>query len=133
MSEPLATAVPAGRLARLATLPLLAPLRGRDYRLVWFGESVSLLGDQFHYVALSWLVLGLTGSGLALGTVLLAASLPRGAFVLVGGVLADRVSPRALMLGSNIIRAIVTAAICGLVLGSQIQVWHLVLAGLVFG
>ena len=48
-------------------MPLLAPLQRRDYRLVWFGESVSLLGDQFHYVALSWLVLELTGSGLALG------------------------------------------------------------------
>src|SRR5512141_899662 len=131
MSEPIATAVPADRFARLGALPLLAPLRGRDYRLVWFGESVSLLGDQFHYVALSWLVLGLTGSGLALGTVLLAAALPRGAFVLVGGVLADRASPRTLMLGSNVIRAIVTAAIAALVLGSQIQIWQLVLVGVI--
>jgi predicted MFS family arabinose efflux permease len=133
MSEPVAAPAFERRLARLAQLELFAPLRGRDYRLVWFGESVSLLGDQFHYVALSWLVLGLTGSGLALGTVLLAASLPRGAFVLVGGVLADRVSPRALMLGSNVIRAIVTTAIAGLVLGSHIQIWQLVVAGVVFG
>ncbi len=116
-----------------AKTPLFVPLRGRDYRLVWFGESVSLLGDQFHYVALSWLVLSLTGSGLALGTVLLAASLPRGTFVLVGGVLADRISPRALMLGSNAVRAVVTSAVAGLVLGSQIQVWHLVIVGVVFG
>ena len=133
MSESVPTTVAEGRLARFARLSLFVPLRGRDYRLVWFGESVSLLGDQFHYVALSWLVLGLTGSGLALGTVLLAASLPRGAFVLVGGVLADRVSPRALMLGSNVIRAIVTTVIAGLVLGSQIQIWQLVMAGVVFG
>ena len=133
MTEPVTAIAPDGRLARVARLPLFAPLRGRDYRLVWFGESVSLLGDQFHYVALSWLVLGLTGSGLALGTVLLAASLPRGAFVLVGGVLADRVSPRTLMLGSNVIRAIVTTVVAGLVFGSQIQVWQLVLAGIVFG
>jgi hypothetical protein len=83
-----------GPLARIGRLPLFAPLRFRDFRLVWFGESISLLGDQLHYVALSWLVLGLTGSGLALGTVLLAASLPRGAFLLVGGALSDRISPR---------------------------------------
>src|SRR5512141_590857 len=133
MSEPMTVATPVGRTARLARLPLFAPLLGRDYRLVWFGESVSLLGDQFHYVALSWLVLGLTGSGLALGTVLFAASLPRGVFILVGGVLADRVSPRALMLGSNVVRAVVTTAIAGLVLGSQVQVWQLVAAGVVFG
>jgi MFS family permease len=133
MSEPISVPNPIGRSARLARLPLLAPLLGRDYRLVWFGESISLLGDQFHYVALSWLVLGLTGSGLALGTVLFAASLPRGAFLLLGGVLADRISPRALMLGSNVIRAIVTTAIAGLVLGSQVQIWQLVAAGVIFG
>jgi uncharacterized HhH-GPD family protein len=95
MSERVGTVAPVGRLDRLAQLPLLAPLQVRDYRLVWFGESVSLLGDQFHYVALAWLVLQLTGSGLALGTVLLASSLPRGAFLLFGGVLADRVSQAA--------------------------------------
>ncbi len=122
-----------GRRERLARLPLLAPLHSHDYRLVWFGESVSLLGDQFHYVALSWLVLELTGSGLALGTVLLAASLPRGAFLLFGGVLADRVSPRAVMLISNAMRAMITTVIAALVFGSQIEVWQLVVAGALFG
>jgi hypothetical protein len=43
--------------ARAARLPILAPLAGRDFRLVWFGESVSLLGDQFHLIARSWLEL----------------------------------------------------------------------------
>lgn len=124
---------PAGPIARVASVPLLAPLRTRDFRLVWFGESVSLLGDQFHYVALSWLVLGLTGSGLALGTVLLAASLPRGAFLLVGGVLSDRFSPRTLMLWSNLVRAAVTSAIAVLVLGGRVEIWQLVAAGVLFG
>ena len=123
----------AGPLGRLRRLPLLEPLRIRDFRLVWFGESISLLGDQFHYVALSWLVLGLTGSGLALGTVLRAASLPRGAFLLVGGALSDRVSPRTLMFGSNVARAVVTTAVAVLVLGGRVEIWHLVLAGALFG
>ena len=112
---------------------MLDTLRIRNFRLVWFGESISLLGDQFHYVALSWLVLGLTGSGLALGTVLLAASLPRGAFLLVGGALSDRVSPRTLMFGSNLARAIITTAVAILVLDGRIEIWHLVLAGVLFG
>lgn len=123
----------AGPIDRLRRLPLLEPLRIRDFRLVWFGESTSLLGDQFHYVALSWLVLGLTGSGLALGTVLLAASLPRGAFLLVGGALSDRVSPRSLMFGSNVARAVITTAVAVLVLGGRIEIWHLALAGALFG
>lgn len=133
MSERVGAVAAIGRRERLARLPLLAPLQVRDYRLVWFGESVSLLGDQFHYVALSWLVLELTGSGLALGTVLLASSLPRGAFLLFGGVLADRVSPRALMLVSNVIRAMLTTVIAALVFGSQIQLWQLIVAGVIFG
>jgi predicted MFS family arabinose efflux permease len=130
MSELAAVTAPVGRLGRL---PLLLPLVHRNYRLVWFGESVSLLGDQFHYVALSWLVLGMTGSGLALGTVLLASALPRGAFVLIGGVLTDRVSPRNLMLVSNLVRAAVTTAIAALVLGAQVQIWQLIAAGVIFG
>ena len=66
---------------------MIAPLAGRDFRLVWLGESVSLLGDQFNTVALSWLVLGLTGSGFALGAILVATAIPRGIFMLLGGVL----------------------------------------------
>ena len=122
-----------GRFGRVSRLPLLAPLRFRDFRLVWFGESVSLLGDQFHYVALAWLVLGLTGSGLALGTVLLAAALPRGALLLVGGALSDRISPRTLTFGSNLVRAVITTVIAALVIGTSVEIWHLVLAGALFG
>ena len=89
-----AIGVVARPFARVARLPLLAPLVGRDFRLVWFGEGVSLLGDQFHVIALSWLVLGMTGSGFALGAIFIAAAIPRGLFMLLGGVLSDRFSPR---------------------------------------
>jgi MFS family permease len=119
--------------ARAARLPLLAPLAIRDFRLVWAGESISLLGDAFQTVAVSWLVLGLTGSGLALGAILVAAAIPRGIFMLLGGVLADRISPRDLALGSNVLRALLTTIVAFLVLGSQIQIWHLVAVGVVFG
>ena len=120
-------------LARVARLPLLAPLAGRDFRLVWFGESVSLLGDQFNVIALSWLVLGMTGSGLALGAILIAAAIPRGLFMLVGGVLSDRISPRDLALASNVVRAALTTIVAALVLGAQVELWQLALVGVVFG
>lgn len=77
---------------------LLRPLRIRDFRLLFTGETVSVLGDQFHFVALTWLALQLTGSGLALGTVLMTAAIPRAVFMLVGGAFSDRFSPRNLML-----------------------------------
>jgi MFS family permease len=122
-----------GSAGRVARLPLLAPLAGRDFRLVWFGEGVSLFGDQFHMIALCWLVLDMTGSGLALGTILIAAAIPRGLFLLLGGVLSDRISPRDLALASNLLRAVLTTVVAGLVLGAQVQIWHLVLVGVLFG
>jgi len=120
-------------IARAARLPLLVPLTGRDFRLVWAGESVSLLGDAFQTVAVSYLVLGLTGSGLALGAILVAAAIPRGVFMLLGGVLADRISPRDLALGSNVLRAVLTSIVAILVVGGRIEIWQLALVGVVFG
>jgi MFS family permease len=120
-------------IARIGRLTLLAPLGSRDFRLVWTGESISLLGDAFQTVAVSWLVLGLTGSGLALGLILVAAAIPRGVFMLFGGVLADRLSPRDLALGSNVLRAVLTSVVAVLVLGGRIEIWHLALVGVLFG
>src|SRR5213080_1883559 len=55
---------------RARNLSAWQPLAFRDFRLLFIGQAVSLLGDQFYLVALPWLVLQLTGSGLALGTIL---------------------------------------------------------------
>jgi MFS family permease len=112
---------------------ILQPLRRRDFRLVFTGESISLLGDQFHFVALAWLTLQLTGSGVALGTVLMAAAIPRAVFMLVGGALADRLSPRSLMLVSNALRAVVVAVIAALVLSGNAQLWQLYIVAIIFG
>lgn len=112
---------------------LLSALRVRDFRLVWAGESISLLGDQFYLVALPWLTLQLTGSGLALGTVAAAAGIPRAIFMLLGGAMTDRFSPRSVMLVSNSLRVVLAALIAILVLTDNIQLWMLVLAALTFG
>src|SRR6185369_4394150 len=75
----------------------------RDFRLLWFGETISILGDQFYIVALPWLIFELTGSALALGSVLLAATVPRLIFQLVGGALSDRVSRYKLLFFSHVV------------------------------
>jgi MFS family permease len=112
---------------------LLRPLRLRDFRLLFAGETVSVLGDQFHFVALTWLAIQLTGSGLVLGTVLMTAAIPRAVFMLVGGAFSDRFSPRTLMLASNAIRGVVVGILATLVLSGRAELWHLyVLAG-IFG
>ena len=111
---PAEAATPTGRLGRLRSAPFLRPLADRDYRIFWGGESISVLGDQFHFVALAWLVLQLTGSGLALGTVLTAAAIPRVILILVGGAIADRIEPKMLIFRSNALRALVVGVVAAL-------------------
>lgn len=109
------------------------PLRFRDFRLLFTGETISVVGDHFHFVALAWLTLQLTGSGLALGSVLMVAAIPRAVFMIVGGALSDRWSPRSLMLYSNAVRAVLVGIIAALVLSGQVQLWHLYVMGAAFG
>jgi MFS family permease len=105
----------------------------RNLGLLWFGESISLLGDQFYMVALPWLVLQLTGSALAVGTILAVAGIPRALLMLVGGVFTDRMSPRLLMLLSNAARIIITGLLTVLVVTQLIQVWMLYVLSFAFG
>lgn len=110
-----------------------AVLRVRNFLLLCIGQGISLLGDQFHLVALPWLVLQLTGNGLAMGTVLATAGIPRALFMLVGGALADRFSPRAVMLGSTLLRFGLVASLTVLVLTESIELWMLYFIALIFG
>jgi MFS family permease len=131
LSAASASGVPAAQSPVEAGPALLRPLRLRDFRLLFAGETVSVLGDQFHFVALAWLALQLTGSGLALGTVLMTAAIPRAVFMLVGGAFSDRFSPRHLMLASNVIRGVVVGILATLVISGRAELWHLyVLAGM---
>ena len=70
--------------------PSSNPFAVRDFRLLWLGEAISILGDQFALIALPWLALVLTGSALALGGVMALMAIPRALFMLVGGVMVDR-------------------------------------------
>ena len=72
---------------------------------------MSLLGDQFFLVALPWLVLQLTGDAFAVGAVVAVNAAPRAVFILLGGVLIDRLSPRTVMLYSNIARMVLVAVL----------------------
>ncbi len=110
-----------------------SPFGTRDFRLLWLGEAVSALGDQFALIALPWLALVVTGSALALGTVLALMAVPRALLMLVGGVSVDRLSPRRVMLGSNAIRLVAVSLLGLAVLASAEQPWMLYTFALVFG
>ena len=130
MSSPTENPSPANPVRRLTAWQLLSK---RQFRLLWLGQSVSILGDQFYLVALPWLVLYLTGSALALGTVLLTATVTRVVFQLVGGATSDMVSPRKMMIISSALRAVVCALLSALVLSNQIRLWQLFIIVAVFG
>lgn len=115
------------------TSPSWGVLRNRNLRLLWLGGTISVLGDQFYLIALPWLVLQLTGDSLAIGTVLALAGIPRAIFMLVGGALVDRFSPRKLMLWSDIMRAILVGMLAVLVISGQVELWMIYLLSLLFG
>ena len=75
----------------------------------------------------------LTGSVSAVGLVLGAYTAPLVLFLLLGGVLADRLPRRAVMIGSDAVRGVLHAAVAVLIALDAAQVWHLVLVGLLFG
>jgi MFS family permease len=119
--------------ARVRGLALLRPFADRDFRIFWAGENVSVLGDQFHFVALAWLTLQLTGSGLALGTVLMAAAVPRALLMLFGGAISDRYQPKTVILVSNALRAVAVGVIAALVLTGRAELWQVAVMAVVFG
>jgi len=111
----------------------LSIFRQRDFKLLWIGEAISLIGDQFYMIALPWLVLQLTGNALAMGTVLALAGIPRALFMLVGGALTDRFTPRMVMLASNLLRMVLVSLLAVIIIMGQIEMWMLYLFALVFG
>jgi DHA3 family tetracycline resistance protein-like MFS transporter len=108
-------------------------LRERDFALLWAGMVVSLLGDGIYFVAIAWQVYDLTSSPGALSLVGLAWSLGMVGFLLLGGVAADRVERRRLMLTADAVRLVCVAAMGVLALTGAVEVWHLAALSLVYG
>jgi MFS family permease len=104
----------------------LAILRERDFALFFWAQAVSVLGDGIFPIALAFAVLDLGGSPTALGIVLIAGILPQTTFVLIGGVWADRLPRRTIMLASDLARVLIQAATATLLLSGEARIWQLV-------
>ena len=113
--------------------PLRHPLRNRNFALWWTGATLSLLGDQFYIVALPWVMLQLTGSAVAMGMVSMCSGIPRAVLMLMGGAVADRMSPRRLMIITATARALLVGAIGGLLWAGHLAIWHMYLLATGFG
>ena len=116
-----------------AKTALTRPLAVRNFRLLWIGETTSLLGDQAYGVALPWLILQLTSSGKALGLVMMAAAIPRALFMLAGGVIVDRLNSRAVMIASNILRLGAVSILATLVMTHAVRLEHVLALAICFG
>ncbi len=112
---------------------MLTALKNREYRYLWAGQAISHLGDQFHLVALPWLVLAVTHDPLQLGLVLAAAGIPRAVLMLAGGAIADRVSPRVVMLVSDLLRFLIAGALAAEILTGQVELWMIYGLAIAFG
>src|SRR6476620_12409623 len=95
------------------SIPTVAPhpLRERNFRMLWAGSAISAVGDQFYLVALPWVVLQLTGSAVAVGTILMAVAIPRAVLMLFGGALTDRISARKIMMSAASARTLLVTVI----------------------
>jgi MFS family permease len=112
-----------GGLARVATL---APLRHRDFRLLWAGMTISLLGDGVFLVAVAWEAYVLWNAPAALSIVGIGMTVPMIAFLLPGGVLTDRLDRRRVMLGADAVRAAAVGALAVLAFAGVLRFWELV-------
>jgi MFS family permease len=112
---------------------ILRPLRERDFALFWLGWTVSLIGDGFFLVAIAWQVFDLWNSPTALAVVGVAETIPIVAFVLVGGVVADRFERRKVLIFSSALRGVAVAVLGVLAITEAVELWHIFVLSAFFG
>jgi DHA3 family tetracycline resistance protein-like MFS transporter len=117
----------------LSSVNLLAPLRHRDFRLLWAGMTISLLGDGIFLVAIAWEAYVLWNAPAALSIVGIGMTVPTIAFLLPGGVVTDRLDRRRVMLAADAVRAAAVAGLAALTLAGALRFWELVALVAVYG
>jgi predicted MFS family arabinose efflux permease len=105
----------------------------RDFRLLWFGACTSSIGTWMQEIAQNWLVLEMTNSARLLALDAFLGDIPIFLFSLVGGVIADRVDRRKLLLGSQYVQMTSALTLATLIATRHIQVWHILLSSFIVG
>jgi MFS family permease len=112
---------------------ILRPLRHRDFRLLWTGMTTSLIGDGIFLVALAWQVYELSNAPAALSIVGVAMTVPQVLFLLLGGVVSDRLDRRVVMICADGLRALSLLALGLLSVAGVLEIWHVLIVAAVFG
>ncbi|MEX1157092.1 MAG: MFS transporter [Chloroflexota bacterium] len=105
----------------------------RNYRLYWIGQIVSLVGTWMQSVSQPWLVLLLGGSPIQLGIVLALQFAPSMVLAPLGGVIADRVDKRRLLMATQSVAMLQAVALFALTVTDVVQIWHVMLLALALG
>jgi MFS family permease len=107
-------------------------LRHRDFRMLWLAQSASVIGDNIVLVALALFIIKRTGSATDLGFVLAAQALPLVAFLLIGGVWADRLPRHRVMIATDLVRFALHALLAVLIFIGQVAIWQLIVIEMLF-
>jgi MFS family permease len=119
--------------ARRGPFQAFSALRNRDYRFYWFGLLSAVMGLQILWVGQAWLVYDMTHSPLYLGLVGFSQAVPTILLNMVGGVVADRVDRRRLLIFTQSCNALTVLVLAVLVATGLIEVWHLIVAAFLTG
>src|SRR3989304_4052422 len=114
-------------------LQVFSALRHPNFRLYWLGMVVSITGFNIQQIGVQWLVYRLTESSLQLGLVSLATGVPTILLTLFGGVLADRVDRRRLLLYTQAVMTVNLFVLAVLTTTGLIQVWHIMVIAFLNG
>jgi MFS family permease len=101
--------------------------------LLWTGQTTSRLGDSLYRIALSWWVLEKTGSAVAMGTVLIFSQIPLLLFLLIGGVVVDRLPRIRIMFVSDMLSGLVITFVAVFSWFNLLEIWHIYIASILFG
>lgn len=112
---------------------ILRSLKHRPFALLWAGQTISRLGDSLHRIALAWWVLEKTGSAAAMGTVLVLSQIPLLIFVLIGGVVVDRLPRIRIMFIADLLCGAIVAFIAVFSWLGALELWHIYVASILFG
>jgi MFS family permease len=112
---------------------IVAPLAHRDFRRLWSGLVISLLGDGIFFVAVAWQAYALDNRPSALALVGVFAAAPQVLLLLVGGVISDRIPRRTILVTSDLARGAALALLAVIGWSGALQLWHLCIAAIVIG
>jgi MFS family permease len=112
---------------------ILVPLRHREFRLLWSGMTVSLLGDGITTIALAWQAYELSNAPTAFSLVGFSMTVPHVILLLVGGAVSDRFDRRKVMVAADVLRMLAVTALGVLSVSGAIQIWHMMAIAAVYG